>query len=471
MSAVASPEPTVAIVGGGLAGLAAAAALGSSGCRVTLFEARSLLGGRASSFRDPSSGELVDQCQHVSMGCCTNLADFCRRVGIDDCFRQDRELTFIGPDGSRCRMRGASWLPAPLHLAPSFLRLNYLPLRDRARIAWALWRLMRLPAGDLENMTIGSWLARQGQSRAALDHFWSVILVSALSEDLKRASLAAARKVLVDGFLAANEAYVLQVPQVPLGELYGQRLQQWFASHDIELRTSAIVRRVSCEAGLCLETADGGQSRPDFLILAVPWSKIEDLMCPPLAGTVPQLRDLCRFEAVPITAVHLWFDRPIMSLPHAVLVGRLAQWVFNRGAPKANDEAAGHYYQIVISQSRGLAQSERDEIIETVRGELAEVWPQSRSARVLRALAVTEHGAVFSAKPGLDSTRPSQRTAQRGLVLAGDWTSTGWPATMEGAVRSGYLAAEAVMESIGRPQRFLVPDLPRGWLARLLIRD
>ena len=470
-SPTAVDAPSVAIVGGGLAGLAAAVALGSSGCRVQLLEARRSLGGRAASFRDPATDELVDHCQHVGMGCCTNLADFCRRTGIDEFFRRDRTLHFVGPDGRRHRFQAVRWLPAPLHLGLSFWRLKFLSPADRVRIARALWTLMRTRVADEPGgPTIGAWLAANGQSAAAIEQFWSVILVSALGETLDRASLYSARKVLVDGFLAAREAYTLDVPQAPLGTLYGQRLLGWFAKHGVDVRVGTQVRRVSCDERPLVEPVDGEPLRPDFVVVAVPWSRLVDVLDSRVAATCPWLEELARLESAPITGVHLWFDRPIMDLPHAVLVGRTSQWIFNRGRREPGDGEAGHYYQVVISASRQLARRDRDEIAAEVRDELAAIWPEVAQARLLRVRVVTQHGAVFSPRPGLEALRPAQQTSLARVFLAGDWTATAWPATMESAVRSGYLAAEGILRSLGRPQKFLVHDLARGWLARLLIR-
>jgi uncharacterized protein with NAD-binding domain and iron-sulfur cluster len=166
----------------------------------------------------------------------------------------------------------------------------------------------------------------------------------------------------------------------------------------------------------------------------------------------------------------MWFDRPITSLAHAVLVGRLSQWVFNRaGRPGAEGES-GYYYQVVISASHDLAGRAREDIVEQVRGELSDIWPEAGTARLIRARVVTEHGAVFSPRPGIEALRPAQQTSRPRLLVAGDWTATGWPATMESAVRSGYLAAEAILKTIGRPKSLLVGDLKRGLLARWLIR-
>ncbi len=464
--------PAVAVVGGGLAGLAAAVALAGAGCRVELFEARRALGGRATSFRDPASGEIIDHCQHVGMGCCTNLVDFCQRTEIAQLFRRDRTLHFIGPDGRQYRFTLSRWLPAPLHLARGFWGLKYLSAGDRLRIARAMWRLARTPAVDSsQGPTAAEWLVANGQSRRAIEQFWSVILVSALGESLDRASLAAARKVIVDGFMAATDASAIDVPVAPLGEVYGERLGAWLAAHGVQVHSSAAVRRVTVGDDSGVELTAGSRVTARYVVIAVPWTKAAELLDPATSAKLPWLAAASQLATAPITGVHLWFDRPITPLPHAVLVGRLSQWIFNRGWRAAADEEAGHYYQVVISASHELAGRSRDQIAAMVRNELAEIWPAAAVAKLLRARVVTDQAAVFSPAPGAEAKRPAQQTAVDGLYVAGDWTATGWPATMESAVRSGYLAAEAILRAAGRPQRILVPDLKRGWLARCLIRD
>jgi len=473
MTSAPRERPHVAIVGGGLAGLAAAVALAGD-CRVELFESRRSLGGRAGSFRDPATGETIDHCQHVSMGCCTNLADFSRRVGIDGLFRRVDTLHFIGLDGRRSDL-AAGMLPAPMHLAGAFWGLKFLSIGERLGVAQAMWRLMRLRETDEETSpTIGAWLRDQGQSARSIELFWNVVLVSALAEELDRASLAAARKVIVDGFLANREAYVVEVPRVPLGELYGDALLRWFAERGVTVHFNSPAKRVSHENGLPhLALVDGSEVRPEHLIISMPWHKLRDVVDVELARRWPWLDEVDAVSASPITGVHLWFDRPIMPLEHAVLVGRLSQWVFRRDVTptvNAGEYPSGHYYQVVISASRSLAGRNRDDVIADVCRELADIWPDAAQAKLLHARMVTEHAAVFSTRPGLERIRPAQQTVTHGIHVAGDWTRTGWPATMEGAVRSGYLAAEGVLRCLGHPQRVLVDDLPRSWLARQLIR-
>jgi squalene-associated FAD-dependent desaturase len=464
----------IAVVGGGLAGLAAAAALSGRGFEIELFEARRTLGGRAGSFRDPASGEWVDHCQHVSMGCCTNLADFCRRTGLADAFRRDRQLYFFGPDGRQYAFAASHWLPAPLHLGPAFMRLGYLTFGERLGVARALWKLAGASAADDERQpTIGQWLRHQGQSPAAIERFWAVVLISALGEEVERASLAAARKVFVDGFMSAREAYEIEVPLIPLGELYGRRLETWLADRGVKVSLGAAVEQVEGDASRAcgVRLADGAHRPFDAVVVALPWRRVREIFSEPILSALPELAGVEQIEAAPITGVHLWFDREITPLPHAVLVGKLSQWIFNRGRRTGGESGppGGHYYQVVISASRNLAGRDRDEVLTEIVAELASVWPAAKSATLLHARIVTEQAAVFSVRPGIERLRPSQQTPIANLALAGDWTRTGWPATMEGAVRSGYLAAEAILKSFGQSETLLVADLPRGWLAKRIL--
>jgi squalene-associated FAD-dependent desaturase len=491
------PHSRVAVIGGGLAGLAAAAALSRRGLDVELLEAQGHLGGRAGSFRDPHSGRWIDLCQHVAMGCCTNLADFCRRTGIADCFTRHRRLHFFGPDGRRCEFAASRLLPAPLHLVPGLLRLRFLSLGERLGILRTMGRLARLPAAaPADEVTVGQWLRQQGQSDRTVDQFWSVVLASALSETPDRASLDAARKVFVDGFLASRGAHEVLVPRVPLAEIYDRRLRAWMDVQGVAVRLGARVRQIDGDARGVREVvlADGSRRPCDACVVAVPWRRIRGLLAPAILVAIPSLENVEQIEPAAITAVHLWFDRAITRLPHAVLVGRLSQWLFNHGQaedsrpgrtsrlprsvpsppaplPQAGEGSSGHYYQVVISAAHALAGRNREEIAGQVVAELKAVFPAAQDARVLQRRVVTNPAAVFSVRPGVEALRPAQATAVPNLALAGDWTATGWPATMESAVRSGYLAAEAILCALGRGERLLVPDLPRARLTRWLCRD
>ena len=452
----------VVIVGGGLAGLAAAAALVDSGLRVTVLEARRRAGGRAASFEDPVAGGLVDACQHVAMGCCTNFLDLCRQAGLTDALRHDRTLWFIGPDGERAACTPSRLLPAPLHLAPLLFGMRHFSLGEKISLGLGMLRLARFRGADAtDTQTAQAGLAAIGQPERVIRLFWQPVLESALGESIDLVSVSAARKVAVDGFLAHREAADLHVPTVPLGSLFGDRFVGWLESQGVAVQTGRIVTGIEREsAGLAGAVACGDEALAcDAVVVALPWKQAARL----LPDLVPVADD--RLAGSPITAVHLWFDRDVIDLPHAVLVGRVSQWVFR--ADVAAGGSAG-YCQVVISASRGLLDGDRDRLLETVVAELREIFPAARTARLVDSRIVTDPTAVLSVRPGVDAARPPAISAVDNLFLGGDWTATGWPSTMEGAVRSGRIAAAAVLAQAGRPRQSLTADLPKGPLVRLL---
>ncbi len=462
-----APRERTIIVGGGLAGMAAAVALVEDGEAVELFEARRRLGGRASSWLDPASGEMIDFCQHVGMACCTNFADFCRRTGLSGSFRRASVLHFFGPDGRRYDLRATPGLPAPLHLLPSLLRLGYLSLSERLGAIAAVGKLARMHDG-LDAMSVGQWLNERKQSSAAVERFWAPVLLSALGETLDKASLKYARKVFIDGFLSNREAFQVDIPQAPLSELFGERVPEWLRARGAVVQTGLAIRSVRrTGAGTYeLELGDGIVREASRVIVALPWRKAVDVLAP-LTEAWPAVRQWRTIEGSPISGVHLWFDRPLTDLPHAVLVGTLAQWLF-RPETVASQAGGEHYYQVVISASYDLESLDKQAAVEQIVGELWRAFPQAGEAKLLRHRIVTEREAVFSVRPGLDAVRPPQQSPLPGLAMAGDWTSTGWPGTLESAVRSGYLAAEAILADREPALHQLVPDLPTARLAQLL---
>jgi len=467
-------NPSVAIIGGGLSGLATAVVLCERGLRVELFEARRELGGRAGSFRDSVTEKVVDHCQHVGMFCCTNLTDFFRRTEVDGLVKRFDVLHFFGTDGKRVDFRATAWLPAPLHLGPSLFKFGFLSWPERLSIAKTIMRLARTPKSDTaENPTIGQWLRKQKQSTRAIQQFWSIVLVSALGESIDRASLAAARKVFVDGFMTHRMAYQIDLPTVSLGELYGERVARWLKDRGVTLHVGTPVKQLKADGGAItgLSLSDGSKHEADLFVVALPWRRVSEVLPDIVTKSIAELRTVNQIKSAPITGIHLWLDRPITTLPHAVLIDRLSQWMFNRGKMPATSgtHQSTFYYQVVISASRELAGRDRNDILKEVIEDLSAIWPQAREAKVAHWRMVTEHDAVFSFVPGFEELRPSQQTPFCNLFLAGDWTRTGWPSTMEGAVKSGYLAAEYVLKAIGRKEAIVQPELPRNWLTRFLI--
>lgn len=478
--------PHVVIVGGGLAGLAAASALIDRGLRITLLESRPRLGGRASSFTDPVTGEQVDNCQHVSMVCCTNLADFCRRVGIDGLFRREPEVVFLSRQGRISRLR-AGGAPAPFHLTGSFLKANYLTMRDKLRVGYGL-ACLALTRDEPPEGSFADWLHRHHQTERTIELFWGTILVSALNERLEQMDVGHARKVFVAGFLSTRDGFQMELPLVPLGELYGSRLESWLQEHEIKVRLTTGVRSVDVdqEGTLLGVTLRNGEAiAADFVVLAVSFDRVRSFLSEAATTRIPDIQKLDLLESSPITGIHLWFDRPVCPFDHVVLPGRLVQWVFNHtaiqgrkasatnaaGTEPATAEESSQYLQVVISASYGLVAMEKTAIRDAVLADLADIWPVAKEARLLRWWVVTEHGATFAVRPGVERLRLPQRTPVDGLFLAGDWTDTGWPATMEGAVRSGYLAGQGILRDLDRPARLLVPELRPGKLARWLLGE
>jgi len=462
----------VAVVGGGLAGLSAACALADSGYRVHLIERRPYVGGRASSYEHPGTGEVVDNCQHVLLGCCTNLIGFYNQLGVADQIRWFNRITFIEPGGRQSLLRPGG-LPAPLHNAMAFLQSSALSLADKLAISRGMINFLRgVPADGGENFA--SWLARHGQTRRAIDRFWNPVLVSALNEDLYRVSVHYAAMVFRTSFMQSEQAGWMGVPTIPLSELYSHAVG-FIEAHggQVSLRTSVNSFQYDEHSRRWQIGFEGGNIEADAVVLAVPFESMQKLypLLPVLAdGASESLADkLGHFQHSPITGIHLWFDRMITDLDHAVLLDTTIQWMYNktRLQPQRRSENAGSYLELVVSASKTLVPMSRQEIIDLALRELAEFFPVVRQAKLVKAAVVKEVRATFSVTPGLDAYRPGSVTGWPGIFLAGDWTATGWPSTMEGAVRSGNLAAEAVTKAAGKPQNFLQPDLPPQGLMRL----
>ncbi|MFM8252548.1 MAG: hydroxysqualene dehydroxylase HpnE [Planctomycetota bacterium] len=461
----------IVIIGGGLAGMAAAVQLIDTPlpfpCEIQLLEAKRQLGGRAGSFVDRGTSEAIDHCQHVAMGCCDQFLNYCQRTATTNLWQRHSTLHFFGVDGRRHDLAATPGLPAPLHLATSLLRMSYLSWRSRWEVCRGLGALWRLRPGAKPNEPdLGTWLRAQGQSEEAIERFWSVTVVSALSETVERTSLAVARKLFVDGFMRRRDGYQVLTPRVALSQWH-QQVADWLRARGVEIRLSTEVQRleadmasrssaippptqVSQQAFTPASTpAPSLAQRPritqvwcanqtaplpvDAVISAVPWYRVSDLVDASwrekvTGGSAPE-----SWESGAIASLHLWFDRPLTELPHAVFIGRRMQWIF-----AGSDH---HHYQVVISAAHALVEEGREQLKEAVLRELHEVWPAARTAQLVRWRMLLEPQAVFAPRPGHDLVRPAARTGFANLWLAGDWTATGWPATMESAIRSGYEAA------------------------------
>ena len=471
--------PRVAVAGGGLAGLAAGCALADAGFRVSLFERRPYLGGRASSYQHPGTGEIIDNCQHVLLGCCTNLLDFYRRAKVKDKIRWYEKLTFLEP-GGRASVIAPSALPAPLHTAPAFLRAACLNFSDKLAISRAMAALAPATPADRGESFL-DWLKGHGQTEQAIERFWKTILVSALNEDLDQVSVPYAAQVVRESFLKSEAAGRMGIPMVPLTDLYSTA-GDYIRDRGGEIQLRAGVESFRPETSGVNVTANGQGQKFDYLLLAVPFDVL-GRMLPDTPEAAPLAASLGQFSSSPITGIHLWFDRQISELDHAVLLDRTIQWMFHKsrliesrnlesgnkeGRNRESREDGGRsYVELVVSCSRSLVEKSKAEIVDMALKEAREFFSGAREAKLVKSTVIKEVHATYSPRPGIEQYRPQAVTAWPRVFLAGDFAATGWPATMEGAVRSGYLAAEALSRFAGGTARFLVADLAPSGLMRI----
>ena len=427
------------------------------------------------------------------MGCCTNLEDFYRRVGAAGKIRYYGRVVFLDREGRRSVLE-ATALPPPLHLAPSFLMLPFLSWKDKRGIGRAMMHIARRGghAGEDQNgdsSTMLEWLKREGQTPAAIERVWRSVLVSALDEELDRAAARYGVDVFWKAFLRNRRGFEVGIPTVPLGDLYGG-CREAIERRGGKVRTRASVRGLRVEAGRVAAAVldDGAELSADYFLSAVPHDALLELLPAELVEREKAFGALRELRSSPITGVHLWLDRVVTAEPYFALLDRTTQWIFNKtilysaspvGASRgrgtvpqsapildASPGGSGQYLQLVISASYDLVEKSRQEIVDLCWREVQESLPAARSAQLVKATVVKEVAATFSPAPGCDRLRPGPRSPVANLFLSGDWTATGWPATMEGAVRSGYLAAEAILASEGRPQQILRDDLPAEGLAK-----
>ena len=450
------------MVGGGIAGLSAACALADAGYQVRLLERRRYLGGRASSYEHPGTGEVIDNCQHVLLGNCVNLIDLYQRLGVSDAIRWFDRMTFLEP-GGRQSVLEPGILPAPFHTMPAFLRAHAFSLSDKLAIGRGMSAFLAgVPDDNEENFA--HWLQRHGQTSGAIERFWKPVLVSALNEDPEHMSVRYAGEVIRQSLLQSPVGSRMGVPTIPLSDLYG-RAVDYLKSRGGQVELNAAPESFNWTDQWTIKTSSATYTS-DAIVLALAFEGLTTML--PLLPPAPDLAaNLSHFGHSPITGIHLWFDREITELEHAILLDTTIQWMFNKSRLQRR-ESAGSYLELVVSASKSMVEMQRQQIIDLAVSELQQFFPIVAEAKLIKAAVVKEVRATYSIRPQLDALRPSAASPWPGIYLAGDWVSTGWPATMEGAVRSGYQAAEAITKTAGNPAHFLKPDLPPTGLMRLL---
>ncbi len=464
-------ERRVVVVGGGLAGITAAIQLRDVGLDVTLLESRPRLGGAATSYA--RAGLMIDNGQHVFLRCCTSYQELLSRLGMTDSVAiQDRfDVTVLGPDGPARLRRSA--LPSPLHLAGALLGYRLLPLADRLRVGRAALAFRGAdPASPaLDREPLGDWLAARGQREQARRRLWDLFIVSALNIDGDQASAALAAKVIKTALLERSDAADIGIATVPLGRLHAEAtadlLGRLGAKVCLGARATAVesqpgggflVRLGRGEIGAAADdAADPGTGAivpADGVVLAVPAGQAARLAA--TAGAAGA-RTWAGLGHSPIVNVHVRYDRPVMSLPFAAAVDSPVQWVFDKTRQAGVPD--GQYLAVSVSAADDLVEAPTAAIREVFEPELARLFPAAAAAGIRDFFVTRERRATFRQGPGSGALRPGAGTSVPGLVLAGAWTATGWPDTMEGAVRSGQNAAR---ELTGTLASLPVPGLARS---------
>src|SRR5271156_1468125 len=398
---------SVIVVGGGLAGLSAACALADAGYQVRLLEKRRYRGGRASSYEHPGTGEVIDNCQHVLLGNCVNLVDLYRRLGVSAAIRWFDRLTFIEPGGRRSILE-PSFLPAPFHDMPAFLRAAAFSFSDKLAIGRGLSAFIAgIPPDSEENFA--HWLGRHGQTRRAIERFWKPVLVSSLNEDPEHMSVHYAGQVIRKTLLLSPGAGRFGVPTIPLSDLYSRAID-YVQSRGGEVHLSAAPESFawSDETRQWTVTAREQSFTSDAIVLALAFEGLSKLM--PALPQIPEAAQLAenleRFGHSPITGIHLWFDREITDLEHAILLDATIQWLFHKSRLQKRSEQ-GSYVELVVSASKSLVEMQRQEIIDLAVRELAEFFPAVGRAKLIKAAVVKEVRATYSIRPQLDLIRPT----------------------------------------------------------------
>jgi zeta-carotene desaturase len=467
-----NPQKSVTVIGAGVAGMSAACALAEAGFRVQLVERRGYLGGRASSYLHPGVNEVIDNCQHVLFGCCTNLQGFYRRIGVHDRIHWTSDMTMIEPGGRRSRLGpfalGPFRLPAPLHSAPSFLNASAFTFADKLSLGRAMQAMMKPEAMIDTRESLGDWLRRHKQIEGALNRFWRLVIASALNAEIDSIAVPYAAKVIRELFLNSAQAGSMGMSTVPLSELYtGVTPFLIKRGGSVHLNTNvegAAWDEAAAKWLICTRT---GELLSDYVILALPFEAMQKLLphLPAEEGAEKLARQIERHEHWPICSVHLWFDREITSLEHAVLLDREIHWMYNQSKLQGR---GGHYIELVVSATRAFAALPREAAIQQALSELAEFFPRVKEAKLLKVALIKEMYATFGVPPGIDSARPSAVSSWPQLFLAGDWVQTGWPSTMESAARSGHLAAEALGLAAQEPLNCFEQDLQPQGLMRFI---
>ncbi len=462
----------VVILGGGIAGIATAVHLLGHGYTVTLVEMRRFLGGRAFSFTDRQTGIPVDNGQHVIVGCCTYFIQLLQRLGVwDRWYLQPRLHIRVLDRHMKEGCLATSFLPSPFHLLPAFMTYPHLGLGDKLRIVWALAnaRFTNRHRANLETMTLHHWLKLHRQTDRAIQNFWTLVMMPILNDDVRDVSASMGLMVIQEGMLQGYHGSDMGYATRDLGAALGEPAYEYLQAHGCRVMLGCSARRIAVESGRVtgVQLTSGERVTGQLYVSSVPFHDLLEIL-PQETAEFPLFQRLEGLETSPIVNVHLWYDRPVMEGEFCAFVDSPLQWVFNRsafmggdtvlnqrdaGGPLGKVSSGGQCVCISHSAAWKYIEWSREELIQEFVEEMKRVFPLARDAQVQRAIVVKQRNATFRCLPGATGLRPGSHTPLSNLFLAGAWTNTGWPSTMEGAARSGYNAAQAIVNLPGRDQR------------------
>ena len=456
-SSPSTSQPRVVVLGGGLAGMAAACHLLDEDWQVTLVEKRPYLGGRVFSFTDRETGQVVDNGQHVFLGCCTYYIDFLKKIGtLNRAYLQDRTSVEVVRPGGPTGSIAAGLLPKPLHMLPSFLAYRHLGLWDKLTTVYGLLRLTITdrtgPA--LQEESFAHWLRRHRQTKRAIQNFWDLIVKPCANDDVEDVSAATGIMIFQEGILKSPQSSRIGYAREGLSTLMGDAAKAYLENNGASIITGAPATSLQLAKDgqtdepqiAAVQLSNGETLEADAYVSALPFADLMPLL-PSQVADNPYFASLAQLHTAPIVNVYLWYDRPVMEQDFVALVDSPLQWVFNKTAIMGhNGSDEGQYVTVSLSAAFDYVNQPKQAVQEMCTEAMKEAFPKAKDARVTRGLVVKQERATFRCLPGSQRFRPQARTPIDNLFLAGDWTDTGWPSTMEGAVRSGVFAAQALLQ-------------------------
>ena len=437
----------VLIIGGGFAGLAAGVALAEAGKRVCLFEQKPHLGGRARSFRDPTTGSTVDNGQHLFMGCYHSTIQFLKTLGTLDRlhFQRDLAVPFLDRDGRLTRLDCPDW-PSPWHLLLGVLRSGSFSFWQKLEVLRLGKDLRAAGQNSAASESVTAWLNRRGQSEGLQRNFWDLLCIAAMNEDPSIASARLFERVLRLALFSSPADSRLGFARVGLSECYTAAAASFIEARGGSVQTGFSVKQLLIDDGACrgVDLGDGEKIEGVPVISSVPWHQLPVIFPDELLRAEPFFAAALALRPAPIISINMWFDAPITDLEFVGMRGTTVQWLFDKSRIL---NAHGHNISLVLSGAHEHVSRSKEELLAIALRELSDVLPAVRKAKLLHSLVIKERFATFSPSPEAEPLRPPARTPVAGLFLAGDWTATGLPATIEGAVQSGYTAARELLKN------------------------